>query len=184
MTIEDEAKAALEGDAGCSDSRAVALVKAVGEAVAEEALEVVAGSAQAFGSALDRRVATLARIVEKLPGEEPLPSYYEVGVIFRITPAQGRNVLRIYQARFSKRYRAHLQQGLDEVEAKRERHADTNVFVFDFDDPALLEYAVEKLSRRGLTRSVTVDKTKLQIVVDRGERDRLGKDAATALKAA
>lgn len=184
MTIEDDAKAALEGDAGCNGPRAAALVKAVGEAVAEEALEVVAGSTQSFGSALDRRVATLARIVEKLDGDESLPSHYEVGVIFRITPAQGRNVLRTYQARFSDKYRAHLQHGLDKIKAKPERHQNTNVFVFDFDDPALMEYAVEKLSRRGLTRSVTVDKTKLQIVVDRSERDRLGKDAAAALKAA
>jgi hypothetical protein len=173
---------ALEEDAGCEPERARALVDAVSAAAASEALEVIAGRTQAFGSAVDRRVAMFDRVVRALDAGERLPTVYEVGVIFRITPAQARNVLRTYQARFSDTYRGRLQGALDAVEAKRQQRGETGVFVFDFNDPAVLDYAVERLRRRGLTRSVSVDRMKLQLVVDRSETDRFGKAADATLK--
>ena len=179
---EAGAIAALRSDAGCDEQRARALVKAVGEAAAAEALEVVAGFAQAVGSPLDRRVAMLDRIVRALAAAERLPTEFEVGAIFRITPAQGRNALRTYQARFSDNYRSRLSSALAAVAVKREQHEDVNVFVFDFDDPAVLEYAAERLRRRGLTRSVTIDRTRLEIIVARAETDRLGMAADAALQ--
>jgi len=178
----DAAARALEEDAGCRPERAHALVKAVGAAAATEALDVVAGSAQSFGSAVDRRVATLDRLITELAPKESLPTVYEVGVIFRITPSQARNVLRTYQARFSARYRGRLQDALTAVQAQTKQRDGTGVFTFDFDDPAVLDYALERLRRRGLTRSVTLDRTKLQIEVERDETDRFGKKADAALK--
>lgn len=177
------AVAALKSDAGCEEERAQKLVEAVGKAAADEALEVVAGTAQPFGGALDRRVAALDRIIRALEAAQRLPSEFEVGAIFRITPTQGRNVLRTYQARFSEGYRGRLQGTLEGIEVKSKLIENTKVFVVDFDDPAVLEYAVEKLRRRGLTRSVTVDRTKLEIVVDRDQTDRMGKTAKEALQA-
>lgn len=177
------AVAALRDDAGCEKERAEKLVAAVAAAAAEEALGVVAGSAQAVGGALDRRVAALERIIRSLGSGERLPSDFEVGVIFRITPAQGRNVLRTYQARFSEGYRTRLQAALDLIKPESKLIDGSKVFVIDFDDPAVLEYAVEKLRRRGLTRTVAVDRTKLEVVVERDQKDRHGNDAKEALKA-
>lgn len=109
--------------------------------MANEALEVVAGRAQSFGSAVDRRVATLDRPVGELAPNESIPTEYEVGAIFQITPTQARNVLRTYQARFSEHYRDRLQSALGKVNAKSVRQSGTNVYVFPFDDPAVLQYA-------------------------------------------
>lgn len=175
---------ALEEDAGCEPDRARALVNAVGAAVAAETMDVIAGRTQAVGGALDRRVATLERVIRALPTSERLPNRYEVGAIFRITPNQGANVLRTYQARYSDAYRARFRSAVAAVKPKLEQRAGTNVLVFAFDDPVLLDYALERLRRRGLTRSVTVDKTKLELVVDRDAKDRFGKRADAALKEA
>lgn len=182
---EKGAITALKTDAGCDDARAGKLAAVVKKAAELESLEVVAGAAQSFGSPLDRRVATLDRIITALDTGDPLPTEYEVGVIFRVTPAQGRNVLRTYQARFSESYRSHLQGTLNAIKPKKELEGGTGtkVFVFEFDDPAALEYAAEKLRRRGLTRSVNIDRIDLKLVVDRDEKDRHGKDAAEAVKA-
>lgn len=159
-------------------------MNAVGAAAAAEAMELIAGRTQAVGGALDRRVATLERVIRALPTSERLPNRYEVGAMFRITPNQGANVLRTYQARYSDAYRERFQSAVTAVKAKREQRAGTNVFVFAFDDPALLEYAVERLRRRGLTRSLTIDRTKLELVVNRDAKDRFGKRADAALKEA
>lgn len=174
---------ALMADAGCEEARAQILVEAIGDAAASEALEVVAGSTQPYSGALDRRVASLERIIRALDVKERLPSDYEVGVIFRITPTQGRNVLRTYQARFSEDYRKLLQSVLNTVEVKSKLLDKKPVYVADFEDPAVLEFALEKLRRRGLTRTVTVDRTTLELVVSRDQKDRLGKDAKDAIKA-
>jgi hypothetical protein len=178
----DAAVHALQEDGGCAPERARVLASAVGEAATNEALEVMAGTVQSLGSAVDRRVAMLDRVIHALDPKEPLPTMYEVGVIFRITPYQARSVLRTYEARFASSYRARLRASLKALKATREQRGGTNVFVFDFTDPAVLDYAVERLRRRGLTRSVAIDRTKLQVVVDRSEKDRFGKDADGALK--
>lgn len=175
---------ALEEDAGCEPERARHLVKAVGAAAAAEAMELIAGRTQVLGSALDRRVAALERVIRSLPISERVPNRYEVGAIFRITPSQGANVLRTYQARYSDAFRARFRSAAAAVKPTLEQRAGTNIFVFAFNDPALLEYAVERLRRRGLTRSVTVDRTKLELVVDRDVKDRFGKSADVALQEA
>ena len=181
--VFEAAVRALEDDAGCEPERARALAEAVASATGEVALEVIAGRAPAFGSAIDRRVAALDRIVQKLDISARLPTMYEVGVIFRITTPQARNVLSTYRARFSEAYRARLQDVLKAAKPKKEQHGGVSVFVFDFNDPTVLDEAVERLRRRGLTRSLNVDKTKLQLTVDRSEQDRFGKSADEALKA-
>jgi hypothetical protein len=180
--LQRAALRALQDDSGCTPERAKALLTAVDTAAAAEAREVIAGRALAVGSALDRRVSMLDRVIGAMNANEALPTAYEVGVIFRITPTQARNVLRTYQARFSEAYRGRLQGALSTVTAKRQQRGDASVFVFDFDDPEVLDYASDRLRRRGLTRSVSVDRTRLQIVVDRSETDRFNKTADAALK--
>jgi hypothetical protein len=180
--LRDAAARALEEDAGCKPERARALVDAVARAAADEALEVIAGRAPSYGGVVDHRVAMLDRVLRALPREERFPDRYEVGAMFRITPGQAANALRTYQARFSDAYRARLQAALATVSPKGQTRAGTSVFVFEFDDPAVLDYAVERLRRRGLTRSVSVDRTKLELVVDREQKDRFGRTAAEALK--
>ncbi len=182
VTDTAAAEKALAADGGCTQARAEALAAAVADAAAEEALGIVAGSVLGFGSALDRRVATLDRIIQLLDDAEPFPNAFEIGVIFRITPAQARNVLRTYHARFSSSFRSRLESSLADLEPRKERHEDTNVFVFEFEDPAVLDYTVEKLRRRGLTRSLAPDSARLRLVVDRAETDRHGKTADVALR--
>jgi hypothetical protein len=182
--IVKAAARALEEDAGCEPKRARALVDAVGAAAAADAMELIAGRTQAVGGALDRRVAMLERVIRALDPSERFPNRYEIGAIFRITPNQGANVLRTYQARYSDAYRARFRTAVAAAAPKVEKRAGTNVFVFAFDDPSVLDYAVERLRRRGLTRSVTVDRTRLELVVDRDAKDRFGKRADAALKEA
>ncbi len=173
---------ALQADAGCTEDRADALISAVRAAAADEALAIVAGVDQSVGSAVDRRVATLHRIIGALPDTEALPNSYEIGAIFRITPEQGRRVLRTFQARFSKSYRDRLQAALAAAKIEKKSQNGTPVFIFSFNDPSVLEYAIDRLRRRGLTRSVIPDRTKLTLIVNRAERDRFGQDAETALR--
>ena len=180
----NDAIRALEEDAGCEAKRARDLVAAVSAAAAAEARELIAGRTQAVGSALDRRVATLERVIRALPASERLPNRYEVGAIFRITPTQGANVLRTYQARYSEAYRERFASAVAALKPSLEQRSGTNVFVFAFNDPAVLDYAVERLRRRGLTRSVVIDQTNLELVVDRDMRDRFGKRADAALSGA
>ncbi len=177
----EEAAEALTIDAGSSPERATTLVEAAQAAAADEIVEVIAGSAQAFGSAVDRRVAMLARIIDALGRKARMPTTYEVGVLFRITPAQANNVLRTYQARFSDSYRPRLLRAIRKVKPAVEERDKENVFVFDFKDPEVLEYARERLDRNGLSRSVVVDSTKLDLIVDCKEKDRFGRDAAELL---
>jgi hypothetical protein len=76
--------------------------------------------------------------------------------MFRITPSLAANALRTYRARFADAYRARLQTVLATVSPKGQTRAGTGVLIFEFDDPAVLDYAVERLRRRRLTRSVSV----------------------------
>lgn len=176
-----EAVDALTIDAGTDPERAEALVEAAEVAAACEAVDIIAGNAQAFGSAVDRRVAILSRIIDILGGRERMPTAYEVGVIFRITPAQGNNVLRTYQARFSGSYRPRLEKAVKKVRSKVKVRNGDKVYVFDFDNPEVLEYAKERLGINGLSRSVVVDSTRLDLVVACKEKDRFGRDAAEVL---
>lgn len=111
-----------------------------------------------------------------------MPNQFEIGVLFRITPEQGRSVLRTYQARFSKNYASRLTAAAAKATPQQKSQSGTPVYVFSFNDPAVLDFTVDRLRRRGLTKSVAVDRTALTVTVDRGERDRFGKDAKDALK--
>jgi hypothetical protein len=132
---------------------------------------------------VDARVARLQRLIGALPTGEPLPSPYEVGVIFRITTPQARNILRTYEARFSRAHRERMGSALAAVEAEAVTKDGTAVWKFAFADPAVLDYAVELLRRRGMARGVTPDRRELELFVDREARDRHDKDAAQALRA-
>ena len=176
-----DAGQAFVDDASCEKPRAEALAKALGDAAASEALAVAAGDDLIYGSALDARVARLRRVVENL-GEGAVPNIYEIGVMFRITPTQARNVLGTYQARFTGRFRERMDDKLKQHKPSsitHETHGD--VFRWQFDDPGVLDYAIDKLRRQGLSRLVWKDEDELTLMVDRDARDRHKKDAKSVL---
>lgn len=179
---EQAAIEALEEDAGCTNPRAKALVAALATAAADEALELTAGTTQVYGSTVDARVARMERLITALPDKEPIPSAYEVGVMFRITVSQAQNVLRTYQARFSHRHRTRMARLLREVEPTAENRDGKKVWKFEFSDPALLDYAVEDLRRRGLIRGVTPDRRAVELYVERDAVDRHGLGAVDVFR--
>src|SRR5262249_18545854 len=142
-----------------------------------------AGSAPVYGGAVDLRVARLQRLIAALAATEPMPTPYEVGVIFRITPSQARGALRTYEARFSREHRARMGAALKDSPGDARTVEKKKVWVFEFTDPAVLDYAVDALRRRGLVRTVAVDRTTLKLTVERDEVDRHGLDARAAIEA-
>lgn len=179
-SVEADAKTALQ-EAGCQPARAQALVKAIQTAAGAEALALTAGSDPVYSSVVDARVARLGRIIEAL-GKSDLPNRYEVGAIFRITPSQAQNVLNTYRARYAHIYRERMESALAAVTPSKVDKGGDPMFVFEYADPAVLDYAEEQLRRRGITRSVSVDNAKLTLTVPQGAKDRDGNDAARLLK--
>lgn len=161
---------ALKDDAGCTAQRADELVEAVAQAAAEEALAIVAGSAEVTASITDTRLARLRRILDALGKTAPAPTSYEVGAIFRITPTQGRTLLRTYQARYSSDFRSRMQSGIKAAAAKGKKTGGLGSakFAFEFPDAATLEYASDRLRRQGFERGLSVDREKLTLKVDAG----------------
>lgn len=83
--LANQATQALVDDAGCREERAAALVQAVTNVAAEEALMIVAGTASVSGSIVDTRVARLRRIIEALPEASAFLRAWEV-VMRKTTP--------------------------------------------------------------------------------------------------
>jgi hypothetical protein len=173
---------ALIDDAGCLPERARNLVDAVSNVAAAEALAVVAGTATVSGGITDTRVTRLKALIDGLATTDAFPNTFEVGVIFRITPTQAGNLIRTYQARHSNEYRARMDaQVTATATATAQDLGKREVWTIQFDDPAALEYAYDKLRRRGLSRSLERDIVELTLTVDRGQQDRHGRDARAAL---
>src|SRR6266567_5630955 len=113
LAADKEAAAkALVADAGCLPERARTLVDAYAGVAAQEAIAVIAGTAEVATGVLDARVARLKRLVDALPKSERFPDAYELGAIFKITVMQARNVARTYQARYPSAYRTRLDAGV------------------------------------------------------------------------
>jgi len=178
---ETEAAKALVSDGGCLPDRAVALVQAVAEVAAVEALEIVAGTATVSASIIDTRVTRLKRIIDYLPDDARFPDPYEVGVIFRITTRQAQSLINTYQARYSANYREHVDRHIKAAIARPTTVEKRNKWVIEFSDPAALDFAYDTLKRRGLSKSLERDRTALTITVDRAQNDRHGLDAVAAL---
>jgi hypothetical protein len=178
---EQAAASALAADAGSLPARAEVLVRAVAQVAAEEAVAVIAGTANVGGGVLDTRVARLKRLVDALPATEAIPDVYEVGVIFRITVAQARNVIRTYQARYSTAYRKRQETRLKEAIAYARNIANREVWVIEFGDPDALDYGYELLRRRGLTKSLERDRAAQTLTMLRDQKDRSGKTAVEVL---
>ena len=115
---KEAAAKALVADAGCVPDRARALVDAFAEVVAQEALAVIAGTAEVPTGVIDARVARLRRLVDALPEEERFPDAYELGAIFKITESQARSVIRTYQARYPSAYRGRVEAAVKSATAE------------------------------------------------------------------
>ena len=182
LQAEKEAAAnALVADAGCLPERAHALVDAFAEVVAQEALAVIAGTAEATSGVVDTRVARLRRLVDALPEDERFPDVYELGAIFKITESQARNLIRTYQARYPSAYRRRVERGIKGATAEAKNVRGRDVWVIEFDDPDTLDYAFDLLRRRGLTRGLERDRPAQTLTVPRDQKDRNGKGAVEIL---
>jgi len=178
---KDAAAEALVSDAGCLPDRARTMVDAFAAVVAQEALAVIAGTADVATGVLDARVARLRRLVEALPNGERFPDAYELGAIFKITEPQARNVIRTYQARYPSAYRSRLESGVKATTANPKTVGGRDVWVIEFDDPAALDYAYDLLKRRGLTKGLERDRPAQTLTVPRAQKDRTGKSAVEIL---
>lgn len=172
---------ALVSDGGCSDERARTLVAAVEEMGRTDALETVAGTATVSGSIVDTRVGRLRALISALDDADELASAYELSAIFRITPSQARTLLRTYEIRHSSDVRDRMAKLVKAAKAAELEVDGAKVWRVDFDDPAVMEYAVETLRRRGLAKSVDRNTSKLQLTVERERKDRRGLTAKQIL---
>lgn len=167
MPPDDEQKAvkALIDFAGCDKTRAAELVTAWKKVFAIEALSVVAGTERVTTTVTDLRVERLRRLVDELGGSAALPNPYELGMLLRITVPQARTALRNWQARYPDQYEHHMQRltaaGKPTV-GGGERDA---TWVIEFEDPEVLDYAVDRLRRRGVQKGLTSDSSALQVTV-------------------
>jgi hypothetical protein len=92
---------------------------------------------------------------------------YEAGAVFRITPSQGRTLLRTYQARYARDYRVRMAAAVRTVaEGAKAKGLKPSRYEFDFADAGTLEYAVDRLRRHRFERSLTIDRPALMVRVD------------------
>lgn len=178
---ERQAADALVANSGCLPERAVALIEAVANVAAAEALEVVAGAATVSAGVTDARVARLRALITAVPPTASFPNAFEVGAIFQITPSQAGSLIRTYQARHSADYRGRMDRQLEDAVAHPLTILKKDVWKIQFDDPPSLDYANDKLRRRGLSRSVVRDPVELTLTIARDQRDRHGQHALAVL---
>jgi hypothetical protein len=160
---------ALVDDAGSDRARAEAIVEAVAKAAVQDALATTAGTEPVYGSVVDGRLARLRRIIDELGDQVSVLTAYEAGAVFRITPTQGRTLLRTYQARYARDYRARMAGTVRTVAQRaKAKGLKPSRYEFEFADAGTLEYAADRLRRHGFERSLTVDRPALTVRIDTG----------------
>jgi hypothetical protein len=180
---EQRAISALERFAGCTHTRAQALIQAWKEVFADEALAVVAGTERVVTTVGDLRVERLRRLVAKLSddgaqnneagetGRQALPNAYELGVLLRITQSQARTVLRNWQARypeeFEDRMRELAAQGKRDVGGGAGANA---TWIIEYDDPSVFAFAVDLLRRYGLEKGLVPNRSALKVEIPKSTK--------------
>jgi hypothetical protein len=160
---------ALVDDAGSDRARAEAIVEAVAKAAVQDALATTAGTEPVYGSVVDGRLARLRRIIDELGDQVSVLTAYEAGAVFRITPTQGRTLLRTYQARYARDYRARMAGTVRTVAQRaKAKGLKPSRYEFEFADAGTLEYAADRLRRHGFERSLTIDRPALTVRIDTG----------------
>jgi hypothetical protein len=178
--VEEKAVEALVEFGGCSKERAKQLVAAWKEVFSIEALGIVAGTERVTTSVTDQRVERTKLLVNLLK-EAPLPNSYELGVLLRVTPTQARTVLRNWRARYPDHYEDHMRvlaakgkKGTGGVSGKP-------TWVVEYEDYEVLEYAVERLRRRGLQQGLKADPGDLRLTIPKSTKAADGSDALKVL---
>jgi len=180
VDVEEKAAEALVQFGGCTKARAKELVKAWKAVFAAEALSVVAGLERVTSSVSDLRVERVRLLVNEL-GEAALPNPYELGVLLRVPVSQARRVLRNWQARYPDHYEGHMAA----LAAKGGRDVgggDTiPTWIIEYGDPEVLEYALDRLRRRGVQKGLKTDRSALTLEVPQATTGSEGENALKVL---
>ena len=155
----DQAVEVLANEAGVTPARAKQLVAALQTAHAKEAIGILIGDWPVSGSVVDQRVARLDALIDALPPTAITLTQYEVGVLFRITPSQAQNLLRVYQARHGTKARKRMLTRVAEIPLKT---SGTNKLA-QFDDSQTLNFAIDLLRRNGFEKGLEPDHVKLTL---------------------
>src|SRR5215203_3447794 len=178
---KEAAAKALIADAGCVPDRARALVDAFAEVVAQEALAVIAGTAEVATGVIDARVARLRRLVDALP-EESVSRTPTNSARSSRSPSRRRGTSSApTKPRYPSAYRGRVEAAVKSATAEAKTIGARDVWVIEFDDPDALDYSYDLLKRRGLTKGLERDRAAQTLRVPRDQKDRNGKGAVEIL---
>jgi len=184
---EQRALEAVALFAGVSQARAKALIDAVKDVAAAEALEVITGQATVYGSLADTRVERLRRIalhLQRLGAKSSggMLTAYELASLWRVTESQARALLRTWRARHPEIYeetmRAAVAASKAETGGGKGQQA---TWVVSCEDPDLLVYAETLARRSGLSKGLRVDGSSLTIEAPKSTRSDDGDDLKQVL---
>ena len=152
MASRAEAEQTLTEYAGISEETAKEVVDAVVAAAEEEALELIAGSAPVATNMGDARALRL-RYISK--ARQQSLSQREVGVIFRLGPAQAASTIDRMQATYAQEVDELFKARLANAASVEKTGALGNYrYSVHFDDKASFEYAHQLLQRTRLDHDV------------------------------
>ena len=178
MTDDEKGAEILEDEAGTEPERAARLVQALRDAYAKEGLGILLGTWPVSGGVVDQRVARLDALIGGLDEDEPPPTPYELGAMFRITPSQARSLLNTYQARYASKIRDRMKAKV----ATAEVSVSGDSYAFQFTDKATFDFAADLLRRKGFARGLETDSVKLTLKVPTKTKTSKDEDARKVLK--
>jgi hypothetical protein len=152
MASREDAEMTLRAYAGISGADAKALVEAVVRAAADEALELIAGSAPVptnMGDARALRLRYISQARKRSLGQR------EVEVVFRLGPSQAATTIARMQATYAQDVDELLKARLKAAAtAKKSGQAGDLRYEVHFDDAATFEFAYQLLQRNRLDHDV------------------------------
>ena len=160
------AETALRDYAGLTAADAKALVRAVIAAAEHEALDLIAGDTPVPSSIADGRALRLKRICDEA-GRMLRPR--EVEVVLRVPPATAQATVRRMVATYPGSVDRHLRGLVAHTATVTETGSAESGLRYSiyFDEPAALDFALQLLQRRGLTRNVRVHRSDQSLDVPR-----------------
>jgi hypothetical protein len=178
---EEKAIGALERFGGCSASRAAELTCAWKTVFADEALSIVSGAERVTSTVSDLRIERVRLLVEEL-GDSGLPNPYELGVLLRVPVTQARRVITNWRARYPDHYEEHMsrlvKRGVKDVGGGG---GENLTWIIEYRDSEVLEYALDRLRRRGLEKGLVASRSRLTLEIPQSTTGHEGETALEAL---